>query len=113
MDAHQEGIVVLVNKPDHLLNPAVDFCPDQSGKPSYPMVDVNNKIAGMQLVQLLQGDGSALFPACFQVKAVVSFKNLVVGIKAGQQIVLDEALMEGENNRGELQPETGIMENSL
>ena len=60
------------------------------------VVDVGHIVAGLQFVEVFQRDGLLGREVVAQVETVVTLKDLVVGVAAHLQILVDEAAVDGD-----------------
>ena len=60
------------------------------------MVDVGNVVAWLQLIKVFQRDGLLGREVVAQVEAVVTLKDLVVGVATHLQVFVDEATVDGD-----------------
>ncbi len=99
MDVDEKHVAILINQFDGLMLLAALVDLDQSVEPPDAMVDMDNVVAGPQAVQL--GDGHLLVALDLAVDAValVAVENLVVGIEAELQLVVDESLVQRNGQR--------------
>ncbi len=60
------------------------------------VVDVGDIVAGFQLIEVFQRDGLLGREVVAQVEAVVTLEDLVVGVAAHFQVLVDEAAVDGD-----------------
>ena len=95
MYAHVKDIAVVVNQAQRLLMLAVGFDGFETVETADAVVDVGDIVAGFQLVKFFQGEGLFGAVTVAQVETVVTFKDLVVGVAAHFQIVVDKSAVDG------------------
>ena len=87
---------MVIGDAEYFLFLAVDLDGHQSFKTPDAVVDVGHIVAGLQIVEVLEGDGLLGAEVVAQVVAVVTLKDLVVGVAAHLLVIVDEAWMDGD-----------------
>ncbi len=90
MDANIQKVAIFINKPNGFLLFSIVIHSFQTIKPSDSMIDVGNKIAGLQVVNFFQGKGFFAFDAFAKMKPVVPVENLVVGVGGYFQFAINK-----------------------
>ena len=114
MDVDEEYVAVAVDQLDRLVRAPVLVDLDQTAEPPHAVIDMHHVIARFELVQL--GDGHLLVAPDLAVDAVtlVAVENLVVGITAETERMVDEPLVQRERHRREDHPAAAdLVENIL
>src|SRR5436309_751661 len=102
MNADIQNIVILIYKATRLLQLAVYLHLFQPCKPPYAMVNVRNIITRIKPLELFERNDFFLFvKTLFQFKAVVTLKNLVVGITSQLHIFVNKPFVKRKNQGGE------------
>ena len=96
VDADVKRVAVVVCDAQHLLLLAVQLDGHQSLEASDAMVDMGDIVAGLQVVEVLEGDGLLGAEVVSQVIAMVTLEDLVIGVAAHLVIMIDEACMDGD-----------------
>ncbi len=102
LDAHEQHITVAVNQANSFLYFSVNLGFHQTRKFPDPMIDVHHIVSLMQLVQLFQRDAFLLWFPGFQLKPMVSLKNLVISVATKLKRVIDKPFVQGEVQIGKL-----------
>ena len=114
MDVDEEYVAVAVDQLDRLVRAPVLVDLDQTAEPPHAVIDMHHVIARFELVQL--GDGHLLVAPDLAVDAVtlVTVEELVVGITAEAERMVDEPLVQRERHRREDHPAAAdLVENIL
>jgi len=77
------------------------------------MIDMYHPIALVQFIEFFQGNAVAFGFARFDDKTLLSFKNLVIGVAAYFQVVIDEPFMNCKTCRLKTNLELFVIENGL
>ena len=95
VDADEDDVVVLVDQLDCFLHLAVHFGADQSAELSDAVVDVDDVVAGRELVQLFQREGELAAPClvAFKVELVEAVEQLMVREEADAQRLVGETFV--------------------
>ena len=80
VDADIEQVTVVVNQADGFLRLAVVLVGLKPVEATYAVVDVGDVVAGFQFVEVFQRDGLLGREVVAQVEAVVTLKDVVVGV---------------------------------
>ena len=94
MHVDEQHVAVLVDQLDRLVRAPVLVDLDQTAEPPHAVIDMHHVIARFELVQL--GDGHLLVAPDLAVDAVtlVTVEELVVGITAEAERMVDEPLVQ-------------------
>mgnify|MGYP006998136800 CR=1 FL=1 len=97
MNPYVKYVAVFVDQTNGLLRFSVYINGFQPRKHAHPVVDMGNVISFLQVVQLFKGQRLARLPEpFFQLKTVISFKNLMVGVTKQIQGGQNKPFVQGE-----------------
>ena len=71
VDADEHKVIVLIIELYHLLGLAVDRCLDETPEPAYAMVDVDDIVADLDLVELLDGERELTAPGLVGAERII------------------------------------------
>ena len=103
LQADVDEVVVFVNKTDDFLLLAVDAYFAEASKLPNAMIDVDNIVAWLQGAKRTQGDSLGLGVAFGRLVAVVTVKDLVIGVAGNAYLEVYKALAytQGEGSEGD------------
>lgn len=100
MNADEQRVAIFVFQLDDLLFHTVDIHLGQAFVNADAVVDVDDIVAGLQVVNFFQGEGLTPFVAVADDETVVLVENLVVGVNAQFPVFIAKALVENERVGG-------------
>ena len=95
VDTDVKRVAMVVSNAQHLLFLAVQLDGHQSLETPDAVVDMGDIVSRLEVVEVLQGYGLLGAKVVAQVVAVVTLKDLVVGVAAHLVVMVDEARMDG------------------
>ena len=96
VDAHIKQVAIVVNQADGLLRLDVVLDGFEAVEAPDAVVDVGPLVAGLHFVEVFQRDGLLGREVVAEVETVVTLKDLVVGVAAHFQILVDEAAVDSD-----------------